>query len=152
GNGTYSTAQGTNPGGYMPTATGTYQWVAVYGGDGNNNQVISPFGSEPETVGQQSPTVIVTTPNLTSAMLGTSTVTLKDTADLEMGVNPTGTITWTLVAPNGTTILDTETVTVNGNGMYTTPTGYTRTTSAAAGTYQWNAAYSGDVNNIGDNF
>ena len=37
GNGTYTTAAGTNPGGYVPTATGTYQWVAVYGGDANNN-------------------------------------------------------------------------------------------------------------------
>src|SRR6202011_2516998 len=29
GNGTYTTAQGNNPGGYLPTATGTYQWVVT---------------------------------------------------------------------------------------------------------------------------
>ncbi len=36
GNGTYTTAMGANPGGYTPTVTGTYQWVAVYSGDRNN--------------------------------------------------------------------------------------------------------------------
>ena len=45
GNGSYST-----PSGYLPTAAGTYQWVASYGGDGNNNSVASTKGSEPETV------------------------------------------------------------------------------------------------------
>lgn len=45
GNGTYTT------GNYTPTAAGTYQWVAVYGGDGNNKPVTSPYGSEPWVVG-----------------------------------------------------------------------------------------------------
>src|SRR5205085_3056526 len=90
GDGTYTTAMGNNPGGYMPMATGTYQWVAVYSGDGNNNGVTSPFGAEPWTVGQQSPTITTTTPNFTTATLGTSTATLKDTATLQDGVNPTG--------------------------------------------------------------
>ena len=37
--------------------------------------------------------------------------------------------------------MDTETVTVNGNGTYTTPTGFTLpTTGAVTGTYQWNAS------------
>jgi len=74
-------------------------------------------------------------------------VTLKDTAVLSGGDNPTGTITFTLIAPNGTTV-DTETVSVNGNGTYTTPTGYTLPTNAAViGLYQWDARYSGDSNN-----
>ena len=51
GNGTYTTSQGNNPGGFVPTAVGTYQWVASYSGDPNNSMVTSPFGSEPETVG-----------------------------------------------------------------------------------------------------
>src|SRR5262249_39007108 len=62
------------------------------------------------------------------------------------GYNPTGTITFTLVAPDGT-VVDTETVPVNGNGTYTTPTGFTLPSSAATGTYQWDATYSGDGNN-----
>ena len=44
--------------------------------------------------------------------------------------------------------MDTETVTVSGNGTYTTPTGYTLpTTGTVTGTYQWDASYSGDSNN-----
>ena len=38
------------------------------------------------------------------------------------GYNETGTITFTLYAPNGTSVVDTETVTVSGNGTYSTPT------------------------------
>jgi hypothetical protein len=46
--------------------------------------------------------------------------------------------------------VDTETVTVNGNGTYTTPTGFTLpTNSTATGTYQWDVTYSGDTNNAG---
>ena len=45
-------------------------------------------------------------------------------------------------------MVDTETVTVSGNGTYTTPTGYTLpTTGTVTGTYQWVATYSGDANN-----
>ena len=42
--------------------------------------------------------------------------------------------------------MDTETVTVNGNGAYTTPAGFTLpTTGTVAGTYQWDASrHSGD--------
>ena len=50
--------------------------------------------------------------------------------------DPTGTITFTLVSPIGST-LDTETVSVSGDGSYSTPKGYTLPTNATAGTYQW---------------
>jgi hypothetical protein len=45
GDGTYAT-----PLGFLPTAVGTYQWVATYSGDANNNAVASAFGDEPQTV------------------------------------------------------------------------------------------------------
>ena len=49
---------------------------------------------------------------------------------------------------SGSTLVDTETVAVNGNGTYTTPTGFTLpTTGTVTGTYQWDATYSGDTNN-----
>src|SRR5262249_22125829 len=45
-------------------------------------------------------------------------------------------------------VVDVETVTVSGNGTYTTPTGYTLPSSGTVtGTYQWNAIYTGDSNN-----
>ena len=65
---------------------------------------------------------------------------------LSGGYYETGTITFTLVGPGGST-LDTETVSVSGNGSYTTPSGYTLpTTGSVIGTYQWNSSYSGDAN------
>ena len=78
--------------------------------------------------------------------LGTSSVTLNDTAVLSGGYHETGTITFTLYL--GSTLVDTETVAVSGNGSYTTPTGYTLpTTGTVTGTYQWDSSYSGDTNN-----
>ena len=88
---------------------------------------------------------IATTPNPTGVTLGSSSVTLKDSATLSGGTNPSGTITFTLIYGGQT--VDTEMVTVNGNGTYTTP-GYTLpSTGTVVGTYQWNASYSGDTNN-----
>ncbi len=114
---------------------------------GGEQGLLAPLGSfNFSNVPQASPT-ITTTPNITSVTLADNSVTLKDTAVLSGGDNPTGTITFTLIAPNGTAV-DTETVSVNGNGTYTTPTGYTLPTNAAViGLYQWDARYSGDSNN-----
>ena len=74
---------------------------------------------------------------------------MTDTATLASGFNPTGTITFTLFHNGGPTPVDTETVTVTGNGMYTTPAEAfpLPTTSTVTGTYQWDATYSGDTNN-----
>ena len=147
GNGTYTTGSGTTTGSDVPTATGTYTWVAVYSGDTNNSVAHDQGGAaEQQTVtGPASPT-ISTTPSTTSTQCSTSTV-LKDTATLSGGNNPTGTIVFTLYNPSGT-LVDTETVTVNGDGSYKTPNGYTLpTTGNVTGTYQWDATYSGDANN-----
>ena len=71
-----------------------------------------------------------------------------DTATLSGGVNPTGTITFTLFGPNNATCtgaaIFTSTVPVSaGNGNYTSGS----FTTVAAGTYRWIAVYSGDANN-----
>jgi hypothetical protein len=141
GDGTFSTATGTNQGGYAPTVPGTYEWVAVYSGDANNASATSTFGSEPESV-------IAATPTLTTCPGGTvvlgSCGVLTDTATLRGGNNPTGTLTFKLYAPNGTTVVDTESVTVAGDGTYRSPNGYVPT---ATGMYQWVVSYSGDIEN-----
>ena len=141
GNGNYTT-----PTGYTPpksgTVTGTYQWTAAYSGDGNNNATSDQGGTAEQT------TVSPAGPSITTTAGGTvplgSGAKLTDSATLSGGYSPTGAITFRLFAPDGTTVVDTETVTVSGNGTYSTPTGYVPT---VAGTYQWVAAYAGDGNN-----
>jgi hypothetical protein len=72
--------------------------------------------------------------------------TVTDTATLTGGDHPGGTIEFQLypTADCSGSPVDDETVTVTGDGAYTTPTGYT---SAPAGTYSWTASYSGDAAN-----
>jgi len=146
GAGTYNTPTGfTLP--IARSSAGTYQWNATYSGDGNNNSVSETNAPSEQVVVSAPPQpTIATTPNPTSATLGTTPITLKDSAVLTGGLNATGTITFTLVFNGGT--IDTETVAVNGAGTYNTPTGFTLPNArSSAGTYQWNATYSGDGNN-----
>ena len=147
GNGTYSTpfgfTPGVNPGG--PDLTGTYQWNASYSGDDNNNTASDNNDpTEQVTVNADTPT-LSTTPSQTDVTLGPP-VTLNDTAFLQGGFNPTGTITFTLIGPDGVTVVDTEMVLVFGNGLYSTPHGFTPGVDPGGpdltGTYQWNASYS----------
>ncbi len=148
GDGVYSTTTGDHPGGYVPTIAGTYQWVASYTGDGNNNAAAGNLGDEP-VIATPEIAIVTTTANPSSiALTNTASPTLRDSATLSGGFNPTGEITFALYAPGGTTVVDTETVSVSGNGTYSTPSGYTLPTAVAVtGTYQWVASYSGDSNN-----
>ena len=138
GNGGY-----TSPS-FTPAQAGTYYWTASYSGDTSNNPVASGCTSEPVTITPASP-AISTSPGAG----GTVGTTVTDTATLAGGDSPTGTITFSLYGPSATadcstTAVDTEKVTVSGDGSYTTPAGATPTT---AGTYWWTASYSGDTNN-----
>ena len=147
GNGTYTTPVGyTLP--TTGTVAGTYQWVATYSGDGNNTGVASVKGNEPVVVAPATP-LISTTPTPSDATLTSgSPPILKDSATLTGGFHETGNLVFSLYAPGGVSPAYTETVTVSGNGTYSTPVGYTLPTSGTViGTYQWVAAYSGDANN-----
>ena len=145
GNGSYTTPTGyTLP--TTGTVTGTYQWDASYNGDSNNNSASENNATAEQVVVTKALPAIVTTPSVASVTLGTSLVTLNDTAVLSAGYHENGSITFTLYL--GSTLLDTETASVSGNGSYTTPTGYTLpTTGTVTGTYQWDASYNGDSNN-----
>ena len=72
---------------------------------------------------------------------------VTDTATLSGGVSPTGTITFNVYGPDDATCTGssvfTDTVTVNGNGNYTSDS----FTPTAVGTYRWIASYGGDANN-----
>ena len=76
--------------------------------------------------------------------LGTTAPTLSDAAVLAGGLNPTGSIVFTLTGPGGFTF--TQTDPVSGNGTYTASTPLP-TTGTVAGTYSWTATYGGDANN-----
>ncbi|MGH3053379.1 MAG: hypothetical protein ACRDL7_00185, partial [Gaiellaceae bacterium] len=94
---------------------------------------------------QQSSPAIVTVQDPASGAIGD---TYKDSATLSGTVNQTGngSITFKLypAADCGGTVLDTETVSVDDNGTFETPTGVVLTN---AGTYYWVASFSGDKNN-----
>src|SRR2546422_279727 len=117
GNGTYPSSAVT------VTQAGRYRWIASYSGDPNNNAVSTSCGDAGETS-----TVNKATPTLTTSATATATAgqTIQDMATLAGGVNPGGTITFTLYGPfdptaypgtctNGTAA---GSATVTGNGTY----------------------------------
>jgi hypothetical protein len=133
-----------------PTATPAAVSPVAYISSGNNvkHTDTGNFATLPPVLPPMlaSPTLSAA-PTPATVTLGANPVTLNDTASLAGGVNPTGAITFTLIAPGGATV-DTETVTVNGDGAYTTPNGFTLPSSGTVtGTYQWDVSYSGDTNN-----
>jgi hypothetical protein len=147
GNGSYTTPTGyTLPTSLLPPVPGLYQWNVTYSGDDNNAGVSDNNDpAEQVNVNDASPT-LTSTPTPTSVTLSGSAVNLKDTMIISSSYDAQGTLTFTLVYSNN--VVDTETVTVNGNGSYSTPAGYTLpATGTVTGIYQWNAQYSGDTNN-----
>ncbi len=138
GNGTYAS------GPFVSTAAGTYRFIAAYSGDVNNAAVTTLCNDPNESVVVNTATPALVTTASTSVPVGG---TISDTATLSGGVGPTGTITFDLFGPNNATCtgtaIFTSTVTVTGNGNYTSAS----FTTAAPGTYSFEASYSGDTNN-----
>src|SRR5262249_42269631 len=124
GNGAYT----TSPGFTLPssgTVAGTYQWVASYSGDANNTPAFTDTNADEEKVTALDPTpTLVTTASPTTVTLGPNVVILTDTATLSGGFNPTGDIVFELFHNGGSMPVFTEAVPVQGNGTYTTPTGF----------------------------
>lgn len=127
---------------------GTFYWQAVYSGDSNNNTATSPCTSETLVVNKAQPTVSTA-----------QDLIPNDSFTLGSGFGtPTGTITFSLYSPtnvNNATCTGPadykETVTVNGNGTYSTGNGTTVTPAfhaTAEGTWNWTSSYSGDGNNL----
>jgi hypothetical protein len=136
GNGTYLS------GPFTTTGPGTYNFVVTYSGDANNAAATSACGAPGESV-----TVTNAVPTITTVAAAPGNGTVSDTGTLAGGLNPTGTITFTVFGPNNATCtgaaMGTSTVTVTGNGTYLSgpfPT-------AGAGTYNFVVTYSGDLNN-----
>jgi hypothetical protein len=152
GNGSYTTPTGftLTPGGH---ALGNWTWEIDYTGDTNN---LPASNTNTVAVQQAIPTPAI---SVASASVPVNSTPLTASVDLSGTVGASGVtgaagiVTFTLVSPQNQTV-DTETANVNGDGTYTTPTGYTLpNTGTATGTYQWNVSYSGDTNNtaVSDN-
>jgi hypothetical protein len=149
GTGSISTTGGVSTasfsGTFTPTAPGTYQWIAKYAGNANNNGFTTVCGASGEQL-----TVIQASPTITTSATANATVggTMSDTATLSGGATPTGTITFTLFGPNNATCalpaaFTSINTTVSGDGNYSSAP----FTPLLPGTYLWVATYSGDPNN-----
>src|SRR4029077_1041867 len=136
------------------TLTGAYHWTVQLAGDANNTAIAETSQAlEPETVTAAGPGVS-TTPG-GSVQLGSGNK-LNDVATVSNGSNflAGDTLTFRLYAPDGTTVVYTDVVTVTANGNYNTltqgnnPGGYL---PAGAGTltgaYHWTVQLAGDANN-----
>ncbi|GHJ43002.1 hypothetical protein Cs7R123_03440 [Catellatospora sp. TT07R-123] len=140
GNGSYQSA------GFVPTVVGDYRWRADYSGDVNNGPAGTACSDADEDFD------VLTAPDLTTQASADVDLggAVSDTATLSGSDAATGTITFSLFGPNddectSDPVFTSDPVTVDGDGTYAsgdfTPT--------QAGTYHWNAAYSGDANNAG---
>jgi hypothetical protein len=122
------------------TQIGTYNWVATYSGDANNNSVVSPCGSEQVVIVKATP-AIATTPSGSVPAGGN----ISDSATVSGGFGPTGTVTFQLFAAGDTgcaTPIATRTGTLSGGTA-----GSGNIAADGAGTYRWVATYNGDANN-----
>ena len=141
GNGTYTAPT------VAANQVGTYTWHATYSGDGLNNGAVdngSTDNGSGETLstGAASPTLTTSATETAGGLVGSSV--LGDSAALAGSYNGTGSITFTLTAPNGSTTT-VGSVPVSGDGTYTAPS----VTATQVGTYTWHASYSGDSLNNG---
>ncbi|HTL83865.1 MAG TPA: hypothetical protein VL856_01690, partial [Acidimicrobiia bacterium] len=134
---------GATSGDYTTLAAGTYRWIAVYNGDGNNNTATTACNDANEAS-----VVAKNSPGLSTAP--TVKVILSDSATISGGSNPTGSLTFNLYQ-NTTctgTVVFTATKTVAGNGTYASGDSPQFTVSADT-TFSWLVAYTGDSNNNG---
>ncbi|MEA2828230.1 MAG: hypothetical protein QOG43_2669 [Actinomycetota bacterium] len=130
---------------FVPPGPGTYNWVAVYSGDGNYPSATSPCGAANEaSIVNQAAITTAATPAVT---IGSP---VSDTATVNGGTGPvpTGTVTFTLFGPGnptctGAPIFTSAAVPLAGGPPPTANSG--NFTPTAVGTYNWVAVYSGDA-------
>ena len=133
----------TTPG-FTTVKAGTYEWTASYGGDANNSAASSGCGDEAVVVGKASP-AITTTLSKSRAPIGT---TIRDSATLTgVTTDAGGTVTYTVYSD------DTCTTVAQQAGTKTVSNGLVPNSNSItfddAGTWYWQAVYSGDDSNAG---
>ena len=137
GDGNYS--NGTT---VLATQVGTYTWHASYGGDSLNNGAVDNGVNESLSTIKANPSITTSASETAGGVVGTAV--LSDSVTISGGDSPTGTVTFTLTAPDGTTST-VGAVTVAGDNTYNAPT----VLATEVGTYTWHAAYGGDSLNNG---
>ena len=132
--------------------TGSFWWQASYSGDVNNTSAKSPCTEEPLTVSPKHPTIDTVLVPASPITVGAS---IHDTSSLT-GATPDagGTVSYAIYTNNTCTTL----ATVAGDGISGQPTGGSVTAGAPAnssavtfnkaGSFWWQASYSGDNNNV----
>ncbi len=156
GTGTIRTSEGVSTASYStswaPSSAGTYDWVASYGGDSNNNGFTTVCGAAHEelTVESASPTITTLANPTVADLSGVSSVGDTATfADTTLAA-PTGNVSFALYSASS---CSSGTPVASGTGTITTSDGTstatfsTSWTPSAAGTYDWVASYDGDSNN-----
>ena len=127
---------------FATTAAGTYHWIAVYGGDANNNSATSSCADESVTITQAQPS-ITTTLSSSTGHVGDA---VHDSATLTNATaNASGSVSYTVYSNNTCTMgaVDAGTVSVtNGTVPNSNPI-----TFNTPGDYFWQAVYSGDISN-----
>jgi len=126
----------------MFNSTGSFSFNAVYSGDANNGGATSTC--EPLTVNKASPT-ITTTLSATSITVGES---VSDSSTLSNFYKASGTVTYEFFTGSSCT----GTATAVGTPVTVTNGVVPNSASQAfnsAGSFGWNAVYSGDANNNG---
>ncbi len=137
GNSTYASGQ------FTPAQAGAFRWTASYSGDSFNAAEATACAAAIASVAPAAPT-LATHISTTSILSGEG---VRDAATLAGGFRPSGTITLRLFGPNDTACGSapalTTTVTVSGNGTYTSAPLVPR----QAGDFRFTATYSGDTGN-----
>jgi uncharacterized repeat protein (TIGR01451 family) len=129
-------------------APGKYCWRADFTPSANDHNYLagSHTNSDTEcfTIIKASPAISTNASRTGGGVVGTGTTC--DSATLSGSFNGTGTITFTLKAPNNSSSQVGSPVTVTGDGTYQSPSCPALT---QVGTYTWSASYSGDSLNNG---
>src|SRR4029077_8784290 len=136
---------------FPTTAAGTYRWIAPYNGDASNNSVSGACNDANESV-----VVSKTSPTVATSLVGGGQTGASITVALGVAVHDTATLTGATANAGGTVhyqifsdstcdtlFADAGTKAVT-NGV---PGSSNNATFTDAGTYYWQADYSGDANN-----
>ncbi len=132
---------------FTPSVPGTYQWVASYSGDANNNAVAGSCTDAAERTAVAKATPTITTDASDRIAIGGA---ITDTATVAGRVSPlASTIDFSLYGPNNSDCSGTPVFTSFGvaYGAATTSATSAAFTPTLPGVYRWVATYNGDANN-----